>query len=316
MPGNALGDGGDSGRVAGGEGRFRVDDAGERLRHAIQARVVGALHAVGRLERVDVRVGERRPERPVVLEGGDRVDQRGVEPRRAALAGDGARGLRPALLPEDLHRLRQAHHARERRDVFASQARRVALAVPVLVELADRAGGVLVEIDAARDLGAALAAHLLELAQAVATERDHGAQVARAGEQRGLGRDRAPEVAQRLGRAAEVGELVLALDRQLVGAVCRGGGRGVRRAAGVLEQQRVEQRGALPRVEAGRLRQAQADQAAALGVTHRLPAGDVQGVGERADDLRQADVHDRVIGRRVQRLKRPIALVACEECRL
>jgi hypothetical protein len=36
-----------------------------------------------------------------VLERGHGVDQRGIEPRAAALAGCGAGGGRPALLPED-----------------------------------------------------------------------------------------------------------------------------------------------------------------------------------------------------------------------
>jgi hypothetical protein len=48
----------------------------------------------------------------------------------------------------------------------------------VLEELGDRGGGVLVEADAARDVGAALAAHALELVDAAATHRHHGAQMA------------------------------------------------------------------------------------------------------------------------------------------
>ena len=109
-----------------------------------------------------------------MLEAGDGVDQRGLEPGAAALARHRAGGGRAALRPEDLHRLGQADHARERGDELAGQAARVAVAVPVLVELVDGAGGVLVEVDRARDVGAALAAHLPELARAVDAHDDEG----------------------------------------------------------------------------------------------------------------------------------------------
>jgi hypothetical protein len=55
---------------------------------------------------------------------------------------------------------------------------RVAVAVPVLEELGDRGGGVLVEADPAGDVGAALAAHALELVDAAVAHRHDGAQVA------------------------------------------------------------------------------------------------------------------------------------------
>jgi hypothetical protein len=123
------------------KGRLGVDDRREGLGHAVQPRVVGALHAVGRLERVDVGLVQRGPEGAVVLEVGHGVDQRGIEPRAPGLAGDGAGGGRSALLPEDLHRLSQGDDARERRDGLAGQARWVPVAVPVLFELVDGAGG-------------------------------------------------------------------------------------------------------------------------------------------------------------------------------
>jgi hypothetical protein len=226
-----------------------------------------------------------------VLEGGHRVDQRGIEPRAAALAGHGAGGGRPALLPEDLHGLGQADDARERRDGLAREARGIPVAVPVLVELVDGAGGVLVEVDRARDVRAALAAHGAELARAVDAHGHERAQVAGPRAQRRAGRDRAAQVAQRLGGALGIDEPALALDVQLVGAedLGRRGRRG--RAAGVLEQQRVEERRAPLRVEVGGVGQAQADEAAALGVAHGLALGHVEGVRQGADDLRQADVH-------------------------
>jgi hypothetical protein len=112
--GDALGDLGHPGRVTRGEGRLGVGDPREGLGDAVQACVVGPLHAVGRFYRVDVGPAQRAPEAHVVLEGGDGVDQRRVEPGPTTGAGHLARSLWTTLLPEDLHRLREAHHARQR----------------------------------------------------------------------------------------------------------------------------------------------------------------------------------------------------------
>jgi hypothetical protein len=161
----------------------------------------------------------------------------------------------------------------------------------VLVELVDGAGGVLVEVDRARDVRAALAAHGAELARAVDAHGHQRAQVARAGAQRRARRDGAVQVAQRLGRALRVDEAAFALDAQLVGAEELGRHGRCRRAAGVLEQQCVEERRPPLGIEAGRVGEAQPDEAAALGVAHRLALGDVEGVRQGGDDLRQADVH-------------------------
>ena len=209
----ALGDLGHARGVAGGVRRLRVDDPREGLGDAVQAGVVGALHAVGGLQGVDVGLVQRGPEGAVVLEAGDRIDQRGLEPRAAALARHRAGGGRAALRPEDLHRLGQAHHARKRGDELAGQPARVAVPVPVLVELVDGAGRVLVEVDRASDVGAALAAQLPELARAVGTHDDEGPQMAGALQQRRAGGDRAAQGAQRLHRLVGIDEPALALDR-------------------------------------------------------------------------------------------------------
>ena len=111
------------------------------------------------------------------------------------------------------------------------------------------------------------------------------------------GRDVAPQVAERQRGAVEVDQPALALDLQVVGAERLGGrGRG-RGAAGVLEQQRVEERGAPRGLEADGVGQAQADEAGALGVAHRLAAGDVEGMRKGRDELGKADVHISGIGR-------------------
>ena len=115
--------------------------------------------------------------------------------------------------------------------------------------------------------------------------------------QRGAGGDVAPQVAQRRARAVRVDQPALALDLLVVAAEGRGDlGRG-RRAAGVLEEQGVEERGALRGLETHRVGQALADEAGALGVAHRLAAGDVEGMREGRDELGEPDVHGFGIGR-------------------
>ena len=161
--GDAVGDLCHAGAVARGVGRLGVDDARERLGDAIHPVGVGALDAVGGLDALHVGRCEAGPERAVALEHADGIDERGVVPGAAPGAGDVDRGRGPALLPEDLHRLRQARDAGQQRDLLAGPVARMALSVPMLEQLADRGGGLLVEADPARDVGAALAAHPLEL---------------------------------------------------------------------------------------------------------------------------------------------------------
>ena len=81
-------------------------------------------------------------------------------------------------------------------------------AVPVLEELADRGGGILVEADSARDLRPALAAHALQLADAAVAHRHDGAQVPDALAQRRPGRHVASQVAERQrGRLVSISRL-------------------------------------------------------------------------------------------------------------
>ena len=106
---------GDALGVAARVPRLGVDDARERLGDAVEAVVVGDQHAVRGLDRRHGGAVERGPERGVVLDRGERVDQRGVEPRPAASAGDPQRAGAAVVLPEDLHRLREAGSGRAAR---------------------------------------------------------------------------------------------------------------------------------------------------------------------------------------------------------
>ncbi len=75
----------------------------------------------------------------------------------------------------------------------------------------------------------------------------------------------------------------------VIGAEQRGHLRRVARAAGVLEEQRVEQLRAGRGVELEVLRETHADHAAANRVPGRLALGDVERVGERPKDLGEAE---------------------------
>ena len=164
--GDAVGDLRHAGAVARGVGRLGVDDAREasatrsrRRRRRAATRSVGStrLH-VGRREAGPEARGRARA-RPTASTsaGSNQV------PRRARAMS--TRGGRPALLPEDLHRLRQARDAGQQRDLSPARSPGWPCPSQCSNELADRGGGLLVEADPARDVGAALAAHPLELAR-------------------------------------------------------------------------------------------------------------------------------------------------------
>jgi hypothetical protein len=152
--------------VAGGVRGLGVDDPGEGLGDPVEPLVVGEQQAVDRLQRGDARLLERGPEGVVALGGAERVDEQRVEPRAATLAGERAgAGRATALLPVDLGGLGEAEDPAAERDLLALEAVRVAAAVPVLVEVADRGLGLDAEADRAGDLGAALAAQLGQAAR-------------------------------------------------------------------------------------------------------------------------------------------------------
>ena len=209
-PGDRHRVGGDPGGVAGRVGRLRVDHAAERLGDAVQLGVAGHQDAVvglpARGRRDGARVLERAPERGVVAEREQRVDERGIEPAAAALDRHpvGAAGAHRAR--EHLDGLREAQDPPEQRDLLAAQAERVAVAVPVLVERLDRQRGRLGQLEHAGDLAAALAARADHLARDLVLPGDR-AHPARLG-QRGAARlDRAPRVEREAAGAGPVDAL-------------------------------------------------------------------------------------------------------------
>ena len=225
-----------------------------------------------------------------------RVDQRRVEPAAAPALRHPAHRLDAARGVEDLGRLGEAEDAREQRDLLAAQPVGLAAPVPVLVEAADRGRGLLGEVEHAGDLGAAVAAGLHEALGDLALVPDP-LQVGHAGAQRPAGRDGPPRPQERLERARPVDELGRALGRLVVGAEQHRHPLGVGRAAGVLEQQRVEEVRARLRGQLELLGDAHPDHARADRVARGLALGDVERVRERADDAGEGDVlHTTVIG--------------------
>ena len=166
--GDPVGDLGDALRVTRGERRLGVDDARECLGDAVQASVVGGDGEVRRLPLRDVGRLELRPELAVAAEAQEGIDERRVKPAAAPALGDRARGLDAAVGVEDLDRLGEAQDTGRQRDLLAAQAVGHPAPVPVLVEAADRRGGLLREEQHARDLGAAVAPRLHEAARDVA----------------------------------------------------------------------------------------------------------------------------------------------------
>ena len=100
----------------------------------------------------------------------------------------------------------------------------------------------------------------------------------------------AEDVAERLRQVGVVDRLDASLRREVVGAEERGDLGGVGRAARVLEQERVEERGAVFDLQPDLVGEAHADQARPHGVARRLALGDVERVRERRQDLGQPQV--------------------------
>ncbi len=278
-------------RVPGRVRRLGVDHGRERLRHPVEPVLVERLLPVLRLPHPHPRLLERRPEQVVVLERAERVGEHRVEPRAAPRACHLAGGRGAAELPEHLRGLGQAEDPAEQRDLLAGQPRRIAAAVPVLVERGDRLRRRLVHPHVARHVGPALAAQRRQVAGAVRPVLDQRLDVACLGQRRGARRGVAQQVAQRLRRAQVVGRLAVLLDQRVGVPVQRRHLGGVRRAARVLQQQRVEQRRQVPLVEPDLGPEAHPDHAGPLRVSARLALGDVEGVRERRQDLGQAKLH-------------------------
>ena len=170
--GDPVGDLGDALRVTGGERRLGVDDARERLGDAVQASVVGGDGEVRRLPLRDVGRLERGPELPVAAEarkastsaGSNQRPRRRLAIARAALTPPWAWNTSSVWAR---HRMRAARGISSPRSPSGMPA-----PVPVLVEAADRRGGLLGEEQHARDLGAAVAPGLHEAARDIALVAD------------------------------------------------------------------------------------------------------------------------------------------------
>ena len=186
-------------------------------------------------------------------------------------------------------RLREVGDAREQRDVLGRETARVAAPAPVLVERADRVGGRGGEAELERDRRAAVAADLDQLARrsgvrAMATNcraRSSDA-VARRHRARRLERERARGACQSTAFMRGFTAWSSAANSAAIRA-------GVARAAGVLQQEGVVERGALLDVEADRLGEAHADETGPHGVPRGGALREVEGARERGQHLGEAD---------------------------
>ena len=174
--------------------------------------------------------------------------------------------------------------AREQRDLVARHAGRLTAPVPVLVERPDGVGAGIREAEAPDDRRAAVAASLddrLALGHQRAQHRERALRPRDAAARRHVPR----RVARDLRGLRPVDELAVRLESDVVGAeqLAHAGGR--RRAADVLEQERVVEGVAVLGGELQLVREAHADQAGALGLPDRMPLGHVERVRERRDDL-------------------------------
>jgi hypothetical protein len=283
--------GGDQARAVGvevGPGRLGVHDRREGGGDPEQVLVVDLDQLVLGLPLCEVGVGERGPERGVAAEGGQRLHQVRVEPAAGAPLRDRVGVVDAAGGVEDLDGLRETQDAAEQRDLLAEQPARLAVAVPVLVERADRLGRAVGEPDHAGDLGPSVAARLHQRTRDLALVLDREEPI-ELDPGRLLGRDLAdrPEEGGQL--PGPVGALGGALELVVVGAEDGRHPRRVRRAAGVLEQQRVEQVRPRLGVEPKLAREPHPDQARPLRVTRRLTLGQIERIRQRPDHLREQD---------------------------
>ena len=274
--------------MAGREGRLGVDHVGERLADRVDAGRVEHEHAIGRLQLQHqprhVVAHEIGPQRVAGADREERFRHLGIEPAPAPLPHHLLRGREAMRREEHLGRLAQARDAREQRDLLARHAGRLTAPVPVLVERPDGVGAGIREAEAPDDRRPAVAASLddrLALGDQGAQHRERALSPRDAAARRHVLR----RVARDLHGLRPVDELAVRLESDVVGAeqLAHAGGR--RRAADVLEQERVVEGIAVIRSELQLVREAHADQAGALGLPDGMPLGHVERVRERRDDL-------------------------------
>ena len=214
------------------------------------------------------RLVERRPAapRPGSSEiAQKRVDEVGIEPVPAPSLGDRPRGAHAAVGVEELDGLGQADDAAEQRDLLAAQAVGLAVAVPVLVERADRLGRLperssMRAISAPRSQRACISERVTSPSARIARRRSVRRAPDACGPPRPHERRRAAAPSPRASRSAWPA---------VVGAEQRRHARRVGRAAGVLQQQRVEE----VRARAGRRARSPRPRACRSGTSaRRAPA--------------------------------------------
>ena len=177
---------------------------------------------------------------------------------------------------KDLEHLRHADDAAEHGDVVPSQTCGLAAAVPVFVHGSNRGRRGLRQTQAQRDRRAAIAANLEELFFGPGANRE--AEQATCPLHQGLTAPRELQrVARLLGEPPPVAHPDRAFDLLLVAAEQLVHARRVARAAGILQEQRVEQIAALPIRQAHEVRQAHPNQARSRRVPLWVAFGDVEG---------------------------------------
>ena len=289
--------------VPGGEGRLGVDNVRESERDAVQGPragqqrgAAGFLLAHGAPQTLLVEGGETGEPLREALTG---LDQDGIEPRFDLGLHHPQRRPRPVHHGEHLEGLGERDDAGEQRDLAAADAVRATRAVEALVDRPYRLRHREAEPEASDDLGPAGRAGLDQLDRDLGPHTRDGGDASRAIDPR----DAAGRLAQPEARRLEV---LVPLDRPALtgrhGGVAaeqlEDTGR-VARAAHILEQRGVVEVAPVGEREPQPVGELHTDQAGAQRVPHRLPVGEIEREGERAEDLGHADgLRRRGMGRR------------------
>ena len=295
--------------VAAGVGRLGVDDHGERLGDAVEAahRRRSSTRSAGSKAPTacPARAASERPE--AVVAAGRAAARRRAPGRTRCRGARARRRRRRAAPPRPPRRPRRSGRGRgcAPSSGIARRPGRTGSRAPSQCSSRLRiawASGSVSPIMRAISAPRSQRSSVSPRAPSAAAAGDH--RQARARWQRRV-RARARSAVADAGPRWVVGELAVALERrgrrrrtaQLHAAA-------LRRAAGVLEQQRVEERRARPRRRARAARRSACRSARALGVAARLALRDVERVGQRGDDLGEPDVHQTGIGADAARLDR------------
>lgn len=170
------------------------------------------------------------------------------------------------IVGEDLEHLRDADDARRPRNVLAADPLRLAAAVPVLVHVADCGGCGRREAEIERDRRAAIATHLKDLALGPRAGQRQARDSREPPEETLAAADVAEAIGDLFAEVPPVGQPHRAFDDQFVAAKQLVHAGGIARAAGVLEQEGVEQIKTVRFAHADKLGKPQPDHAGARRV--------------------------------------------------